>query len=194
MNIKRPSSRQPIPKNAKKVFNGIMFDVYQWQQKLFNGKKKTFEKAKRIDTVNVIPVTPDGKIILSYQQQPGSDPFIGCVGGAIENDENPLLAAKRELLEETGFQAKEFILWDAVQFVDKIDWVIYTFIAKDCTQVAKQKLDSGERIKLIQICFDRYLDVIAQENYRDIEIALKLFRLQRNPRKFKQTRKLFSTV
>lgn len=44
--IKRPKSKQPIPSFAKKVFKGIMFDVYQWQQKMFEGKLETFEKMK----------------------------------------------------------------------------------------------------------------------------------------------------
>lgn len=178
MKIQRPSSRQPIPKDAKK---------------LFNGQNKTFEKAKRVDTVNVIPITSDGKIILSCQQQPGLKPFVGSIGGAIDNGESPLSAAKRELLEETGYRARNFILWDAVQFLDKIDWVIYTFIAKDCKKITEQKLDAGEKIKLINITFDEYINIIAQENYRDVEVALKLFRLQRNPIKFELTRKLFLT-
>ncbi len=36
-----------IPPNAKRVFKGIIFDVYQWQQKMFDGSKETFEMLKR---------------------------------------------------------------------------------------------------------------------------------------------------
>ena len=36
-----------IPHNAKKVFNGILFDVYQWKQKMFDNSIKTFEMLKR---------------------------------------------------------------------------------------------------------------------------------------------------
>lgn len=110
MNIKRPSSKQPIPANAQKVFKGKLFDIYQWKQELFDGKKVTFEKLKRPDTVNVIPITSNGEIVISEQEQPGTDPFIGCLGGRIDEGEEPLEAAKRELLEETGMEASEYVL------------------------------------------------------------------------------------
>lgn len=46
MRIERPVSRQPIPDHAKCVFKGVIFDVYQWEQKLYNGTTTTFEKLK----------------------------------------------------------------------------------------------------------------------------------------------------
>src|SRR5579872_2202052 len=182
MIIKRPTSRQPIPQQAKVVFKGIMFDTYQWEQHMYDGSIKTFEKIKRKDTVNVLPVTANGEIILGEQEQPGSKPFIGCLGGAIDENEDPLEAAKRELLEETGMKADKHILWDAVQFIDKMDWVIYTFIAKNCFKVQDSNLDSGEKIKLMYVSFDKFLKVTEQENYRDSEIALKVFRAITNPK------------
>src|SRR6266567_3374658 len=98
MKIKRPRSLQPMPKEVKKVFSGVLFDVYQWQQKQYDGSYKTFEKIKRSDTVTVIPITNDRKIILTEQEQPATDPFIGFPGGVIDLDEDPLETAKRELL------------------------------------------------------------------------------------------------
>jgi hypothetical protein len=47
MTIDRPISKQPIPNHARIVFHGQLFDVYQWEQKLFNGKTAIFEKIKR---------------------------------------------------------------------------------------------------------------------------------------------------
>jgi ADP-ribose pyrophosphatase len=94
MEIERPKSKQPIPENAKKVFEGIIFDTYQWQQEMYDGTKKTFEKLKRPDTVIVFPVLPDGKIILTEQEQPGKEPFIGATGGMVDDGEEILEAAK----------------------------------------------------------------------------------------------------
>ncbi len=191
MNILRPPSPQPIPPHAKKVFQGKIFSVYQWEQKMFDGSIKIFEKIKRPDTVNVFPVTPEGKIILTQQEQPGREPFIGAAGGIIDSGEDPLSAAKRELLEETGYETEEFILWYAVQRQTKIDWVIYTFIAKKLKKVSDLKLDSGEKISLLEVTFDEFIRLTTQDNYRDGEIALKIFQLQNQPQKFSQLRQLF---
>ena len=194
MQIKRPRSQQPIPAHAKKVFSGVTIDVYQWEQEQFDGTVKTFEKVKRkFDTVTVIPITEDGKIIITRQEQPGTTPFIGFPGGVIDADEQPLATAARELREETGFEAKEFILWSATQLLTKTDWALYTFIAKGCREVSSLKLDSGEKLELEFISFDKFLQVAAQEDFRDMEIAIKIFQMQSTPGDLDKLRKLFTT-
>src|SRR3990167_5801555 len=130
MKIERPKSKQPIPENAKRVFKGVVFDVYQWEQKMFDCSKATFEKLKRPDTVVVFPVLPDGKIILTEQEQPGKAPFIGATGGRIDEGEEVLDAARRELLEESGYTDRGFFFLGAPQPVGKIDWAVFTFVAK----------------------------------------------------------------
>lgn len=192
MTIKRPESKQPIPKNAKIVFRGKIFNVYQWKQRLFDGKYATFEKIKRADSVNILPITSEGKIILTKQKQPGEKRFMGVLGGRIDADESPLGAAKRELMEESGYEAKKFILWDAVQPFSKIDWAVYTFIAKECRKTKDPKPDAGEKIELIFVTFERFLKIAASKNYRDTEIALKIFQLRQNTKEFKKMAKLFS--
>ncbi len=108
MEIHRPQSKQPIPEHAQKVFEGIMFDVYQWEQKMFDGSAATFEKLVRPDTVVVFPVLPNGNILLTEQEQPEKEPFIGAAGGRVDKGEDILDAARRELLEETGYTAEKF--------------------------------------------------------------------------------------
>jgi len=193
MQHKRPQSKQPIPTHAKKVFSGVMYDVYQWEQELYDGQKATFEKMKRTDTVSVIAVTEDGKIILSEQEQPGTQPFIGSLGGRMDPGETPLAAAKRELLEETGYTSDEFTLWHAVQPHDKIDWAIYIFIAKNCKKVAKQNMDAGEKINLLFVNFEEFLKLARQENFRDHEVILKLFRVMHDKKQLAETKKLFTS-
>lgn len=193
MNVNRPVSKQPIPIDANFVFKGKLFDVYQWEQQLFNGKKVTFEKLKRPDTVNVIPITTNGEIIISEQEQPGVQPFIGCLGGKIDEGEEPLAAAKRELLEETGMEAMEYVLWDSIQLVDKIDWVIYTFIAKGAHRVQDQSLEAGERIRLRTVTLDQFIKLSAQDNFRDAEVALKIFKTFQNSNGLKEIKEIFRT-
>ncbi len=147
MEIIRPKSKQPIPAHARKVFSGKVFDVYQWEQKLFDGSSAVFEKLKRADTVVVFPVLPDGNVLLTEQEHPGKEPFIGATGGGMEFGEDVLAAAKRELLEESGYTADRFMLWDAQHPMSKIDWVVYTFIAKGLKKISDPNPDPGEKIK-----------------------------------------------
>ena len=192
MKIKRPKSKQPIPDNAKKVFEGVLFDVYQWEQELFDGTKTTFEKLKRPDTVVVFPVLDNGKIILTKQKQPGKESFIGATGGRVDKGEDVLEAAKRELLEESGYTASKFILWDARHPTSKIDWVVYTFIAKGLKKVANINLDAGEKISLKPVTFNEFINIVIDKNFVEKEIISKIYEAKLNPEKKKELKKLFS--
>ncbi|HEY4512556.1 MAG TPA: NUDIX hydrolase [Candidatus Paceibacterota bacterium] len=196
MEIERPKSKQPIPENAKRVFQGVIFDVYQWKQEMFDGTKAIFEKLKRPDTVIIFPILPDGKILLTEQEQPGKEPFIGATGGRVDEGEDILRAARRELLEESGYEAEEFILWDAQEPTSKIDWAVYTFIAKGLKKVADLHLDSGEKIKLLPVTFDELLDIATNghKNFYEKEVIVKFFEAKLDPKKMGELKKLFRPI
>ena len=194
MDIKRPRSKQPIPDHAKKVFEGVLFDVYQWEQELFDGTKTVFEKLKRPDTVVVFPVLDDGKILLTEQEQPGKEVFIGATGGRVDEGEDILSAAKRELLEESGYVAEEFILWDAQHPTSKIDWVVYTFIAKGLKKTSDMNFDAGEKIKLLPVTLDELIDIAINKNFSEREVIIKFFEAKLDPKKKLELEDLFKPL
>ncbi len=190
--IERPESNQPMPAHAKRVFKGVVFDVYQWDQQMYDGTTATFEKIKRADTAVVFPVLPDGRILLIDQEQPGKRAFIGAPCGRVKEGEDILEGAKRELLEETGYEAKEFVLWHAEQPISKIDWAVFTFVAKGCKKVAEMNLDAGEKIKLRPVTFDEFIELGCTEAFSEKEIVFKLQEARAFPEKKEALRKLFS--
>ena len=192
MNIQRPKSKQPIPSHATKVFEGVLFDVYQWEQELFNGARTVFEKIRRPDTVVVFSVLDDGRILLTEQEQPGCEPFIGATGGRVDHDEDILDAAKRELLEESGYEASEFILWDAQHPTSKIEWVVYTFIAKGLKKVADLNLDPGEKIHVKPVSFDEFLELGTTARFSEKEIVSKIFEARSDSEKKEELRRAFA--
>lgn len=192
MQIIRPESKQPIPAHAKRVFEGKIFDIYQWEQLLYDGSKAIFEKAKRkSDSVGVLPITETGKILLTKQEQPQEKPFIGAIGGRMDQGETPLETAKREMLEEAGLEAENWDLFLAVQYDLKVDWVCYTFIAKGLTQ-KERALEAGEKIEIIEVSFDEYMDIILEDDYRDPEIAFHILKAKQKPQEFEKIRELFT--
>lgn len=192
MDIPRPVSAQPIPERATKIFGGKLFDVYQWEQVLYDGNTATFEKLQRPDTVVVYPILPDGTILLTKQEQPGKEPFISSAGGRVDPGEDILDAAKRELLEETGYEAEEWILWDAQQPVSKVEWAIYTFIAKGLKKVTEPNLDGGEKIDLMPVTFDEFVKIASDIDFVERETVLKVLAARLDPEKFGEFRKTFS--
>lgn len=175
--VDRPPFAARIPDHAERVFTGVRFDVYQWEQKLFDGTTTTFEKLRRADTVNVFAVLDDGRILLTKQKQPGTTEFISLPGGQTDPGETPLATAKRELREETGYEASDWTFWYAIQASTQIDCAGYTFIAHNCVHKGPQRIDGGEEIDVFTVTFDEFLDYVARSDFRDVELALKILRL-----------------
>lgn len=187
MNHYRPSK---IPPTATKVFSGIIFDVYQWEQEMFDGTTQIFEKLTRQDTASVIAVTKQKKILITDQQQPGAYKGFCLPGGRVDKGEIPLEAARRELLEETGFSGGTWELFRDFARYSKIDYCFYVYIAKGVTKKVEPKLDSGEKIEVKELSFDEFMDVLIDEKFEDNDLALHILRLQQDKGKFSAFRKL----
>lgn len=180
-----------IPESAKKVFTGEIFDVYQWEQEMYDGSKKTFEHLTRADTVVIIPVTGDGKIIICDQEQPDRDTYLSMISGRVDQGEEPLEAAKRELLEETGFEASEITLFDEYQPHIKLGWTVYTYLAKGCKKVGEQNLDGGEKIELKFVDFDEFIELLATRKLPDIHLTIKALEAKADSEKMQELRSLW---
>lgn len=156
-----PPDAKLIPENAQRVFKGKIFDVYQWQQEMFDGSFEIFEMLKRPDTIKVIAIK-DNQIVIIQEQQPNTDTFIDVPSGRHDvESENELQAAQRELLEETGMTFQNWKLIKIEQPYNKMDWFVYFFIATDFVSQTDQKLDTGEKIS---ISLESFVNVIELAN------------------------------
>ena len=148
-----------IPTTAEKVFEGIIFDVYHWQQEMFDGTFSTFEGLKKKDSVTILATVGD-RIIVNDEEQPGREAFTALPGGQVERGDEPLASAKRELQEETGYTSHDWQEWFSNDPTDygKIEWTNHFFIARNCEKTSEQNLDSGEKITPHLLTFEEFLE------------------------------------
>lgn len=150
---------------AKKVFSGVLVDVYQWPQKLYDGSITTFETVARRPSVDVIAEV-DGKIIVVEQEQPVNGKFFGLAGGRLEEKENPIHAAQRELLEETGYESNDWELIEEFDSYGLLQFKEYLYVARACKKVTKPHPDGGEKIELKLITLDELLQLNRKRDFR----------------------------
>lgn len=180
-----------LPKQAKIVFKGKIFDVYQWPQKLYDGSTATFEMLKRPYTVQIISTIGD-KILISKQIQPQHKKyFYSLFGGRIDGKETPLQAAKRELLEEAGLTSDDWELFDTNQPLQKMDWTIYTYIARNCIQTKNKNPDAGEKIKTIALTFKQFTDLIFNNDFRGQDIMYQIVKTKLQGKEKQVKKKIF---
>lgn len=153
-----------VPDGAERVFKGMIYDVYQWPQPLYNGTEATFEMLKRPDTVSVICVVNDHILILD-DEQPHTGSRQSFPGGRVdENDVSIEAAARREVAEETGYRFKQWRLVKVWQPHTKTEWFIYVWLAWEVEDTQPVTHDAGEKITVRQVSFEELKQLVINKS------------------------------
>ncbi len=140
------------------------------------GNTHTFYALEAGDWVNVIPVTPEGKVVLIRQYRHGREEI--CVeipGGMVDDGESPATAAQRELLEETGYAPEQIIYLGSVTpnpaFLNN---QCHTYLAWHARPVQKPTFDGAEDIALEEVDLAN-LPTLVQEGYITHALVIAAF-------------------
>ena len=116
-----------------------------------------FHVAEYPDWACVLALTPGGEAVMVEQYRYGIDRIsLECPAGAIDGDEDPLAAAQRELLEETGYRADRWTPLGALA-IEPARHTNYghLFVAHDAERVAAPSLDEAEDLAVRLVPADR---------------------------------------
>jgi ADP-ribose pyrophosphatase len=94
---------------SKIIYNGPVFGIRRDELVEPGGVRTAREVITHSGSVVVLPVLPDGRVLLIRQYRHAARQFLWeLVAGRIDEGESPRKAAARELMEETGYRGKHF--------------------------------------------------------------------------------------
>lgn len=164
--------------NWKKISEKVIFkgwrDIIEKKFSLPTGKEAAFDILRTADYVTIAAFTEHQEVILVKQFRPGPEVALTSFPeGALEKGEAPEIAATRELLEETGYQA------DSITYLKSFKSAYTTqkqicVLATNCKKVNQQNLDETEFIEVILIPIEKfrnYLTNPTDDSFTNVDAA-----------------------
>ena len=175
MKSSKPSDLTERFVSGEQVFDGTMLKVRRDTVRLPDGSQGTREYIRHPGAVAVVPLFDDGRILLERQfRYPHCREFIEVPAGKLEAGEPHLETAKRELLEETGYTAKEWsrvgVIHTAIAYTDE---AIEIFLARKLSR-GERKLDQGEFLETLVVPFDEAISMIRDGRITDAKTVAAL--------------------
>ncbi len=162
------------------VWRGRFLDVHRDTVVLPDGKQATREYIVHPGAVMVVPLLPDGRLLMERQyRHPMGRVMLEFPAGKIDAGEVPFNCAVRELAEETGYRAAEWaragILHNAVAYSTE---GIEVWFARGLT-AGVQRLDAGEFLDTVLHTASELDAMVARGDVTDAKTLIGLLWLQK---------------
>ena len=162
---------------SREIFNGRVIRVTVDKVQLEDGTTSTREIVHHHGGACILPVDADGSVTMVRQfRYAFGEEIWELPAGKLEADEDPFAAAKRELSEECGLTADNFIDLGVVYATVGYDSEkIYLWAATGLHSTA-QHLDAGEFLDVVKMPFDEALGLVMDGTIKDSKTQVALLK------------------
>ena len=162
---------------SEKKFEGRIFNVEVLDVELPDGKKGYRELVNHPGGVGIVALTDDNKILMVRQyRKPIEKDIIEIPAGKLEKGEDPLVCGKRELEEETGYRAKEFVslgyLYPSPGFANE---VTHLYLAWDLEK-GNVNPDEDEYLDILELSVNDIYSAIMKNEINDAKTVIGFFK------------------
>ena len=160
---------------SEAVFDGKLLHVRRDTVRLPDGKLATREYVVHGGAVLIVPVLPDGRLVVERQYRyPLDRVFVEFPAGKLDPGEDELVTAQRELREETGYEAATWTPLGTIHTLisytnEKID----LYLAEGLSHVGA-RLDDGEFLEIVTLGVDEMLAALDRGEITDAKTVTAL--------------------
>jgi ADP-ribose diphosphatase len=165
---------------SREIFHGRTVRLDVDRVRLPNGREMDFEIIHHAGAAAVVPVLPNGKVLLVCQYRYATGGYLLEIpAGKLDPGEAPESCARREVEEETGYRPGELIplgwIWTTPGFADEKIWLYLATNLKE----ARQDLQDDEVLTLEELPFAEAVEKAAAGEIHDCKTVCALLRAAR---------------
>lgn len=161
--------------SSETIADGGMLTVKRDQVRLPNGNTSQREYVTHPGAVVVVPLLANGNVVLEKQFRYAlRQVFIELPAGKIDAGEDILVTGQRELLEETGYSANDWIkLGHQHPCIGYSNEVIHTYLARGLV-AGTHRLDDDESLEVFEASFEDCLNMVQSGEITDGKTIIAL--------------------
>ena len=166
--------------DSQEVYSGRLLHVHRDEVRLPDGKTSVREYITHPGAVVIIAIADNGELILERQHRyPLHRDFIELPAGKIDAGEETVACAQRELLEETGYTARDWeyvtTVYPCIGYTD--ERLVY-YLARGLTYSGHQP-DEDEFLEIFQLSFECAMEMIKSNEICEVKTVVGLFWLEK---------------
>lgn len=175
MNSNPNKKYEEITLETKPIFQGRVISLQVDTVKLPNGELSTREIVKHPGAVAVLAIVDGKMLVVEQYRKPMEKSQVEIPAGKLDANEDPVEAARRELIEETGYTAGALkhvaSFYTSPGFADEI---LHLYVAEDLVQ-GEMKLDEDEFLDCEAITLDEALQYIKENRISDAKTIMAVY-------------------
>lgn len=169
--------------HSEKIFDGKVISLKVDDVTLPNGKTSKREIINHPGAVAIIAITDSNKLLVVEQYRKALErSIIEIPAGKLEKGEEPIVTARRELEEETGYTT------DSLEFVQAFatspgfaDEIIHVFLARNLKKLQiPVQMDEDEFVELMEVSLEEAQAMMADERIYDAKTAFAVLWMKMN--------------
>ena len=163
--------------SSEEIFKGRVVHLIKDEVRLPDGSTASREVIRHPGGVGILPLMEDGTVMVVRQfRYPGDSVLTEIPAGKLEYGEDPLTCGKRELSEEVGAEAREWIFLGNIYPTPAYDSeVIRIYLATGLT-FGRQHLDEGEFLNVCRVPLRELADKVMAGEIRDAKTQIAVLK------------------